>query len=50
MKTRAMSDPVMLLLMSMQSAFATVRVNDDRGDRSANTWPNIKRFEGPPNR
>jgi hypothetical protein len=31
MKTRAMSAPVMLLLMSMQSAFATVRVNDDRG-------------------
>ena len=31
MKTRAMSAPVMLVLMSMQSAFATVRVNDDRG-------------------
>jgi hypothetical protein len=31
MKTRAMSAPVMLLLMTMQSAFATVRVNDDRG-------------------
>ena len=26
-----MSAPVMLVLMSMQSAFATVRVNDDRG-------------------